>query len=46
MSKRQPSGQRVADLLIFVAEHYPKQMAAMLRQQRRNGKPPEHPTLW
>lgn len=42
----QPKGQRVADLLAFVAERYPAQMAKMLRQQRRGVKPTEHPTLW
>ena len=29
---KQPKGQRVADLLAFVAEHYPTEMAAMLRK--------------
>lgn len=43
---KQPKGQRVADLLAFVVERYPEQVARMLRRQRRSGKPPEHPTLW
>lgn len=42
----QPKGQRVADLVAFVVERYPEQVARMLRQQRRGMKPTEHPTLW
>ena len=46
---RQPSGQRVSDLIAFVVEHYPVQVAAMLRQQRphgADGRELEHPKLW
>jgi hypothetical protein len=43
---KQPKGQRVADLVAFVVERYPAQVARMLRQQRRGVKPTEHPTLW
>jgi hypothetical protein len=43
---KQPKGQRVADLVAFVVERYPEQVARMLRQQRRGVKPSEHPTLW
>lgn len=42
----QPKGQRVADLVAFVIERYPQQVARMLRQQRAGVKPSEHPTLW
>jgi hypothetical protein len=42
----QPKGQRVADLVAFVVERYPAQVARMLRAQRRGAKPTEHPTLW
>lgn len=42
----QPKGQRVADLVAFVVERYPAQVARMLRQQRRGVRPTEHPTLW
>lgn len=42
----QPKGQRVADLVAFVVERYPQQVARMLRQQRRGVKPSDHPTLW
>jgi hypothetical protein len=31
---QQPRGQRVADLIAFVVEHYPDQVAAMLEQRR------------
>jgi HNH endonuclease len=30
MSKRQPNGQRVEDLVAFVVEHYPEQVMAAL----------------
>ena len=43
---KQPKGQRVADLVAFVVERYPEQVARMLREQRRGAKPTEHPTLW
>jgi hypothetical protein len=46
---RQPSGQRVSDLIAFLIEHYPAQVAKMLRQQRPNGadgQELEHPMLW
>jgi len=43
---KQPKGQRVADLVAFVVERYPEQVARMLRQQRRGAKPTEHPQLW
>lgn len=43
---KQPKGQRVADLVAFVVERYPEQVARMLRQQRRGTKPTEHPQLW
>jgi HNH endonuclease len=46
---RQPSGQRVSDLIAFVVEHYPAEVANMLRKQRPNGahrQDLEHPTLW
>jgi hypothetical protein len=42
----QPKGGRVADLLAFVVERYPKQLAAMLRQPRAHGQAWEHPMLW
>lgn len=42
----QPHGQRVADLIAFIVEHYPTQVTAMLRRQRRGEKPTDHPTLW
>lgn len=42
----QPPGQRVADLIAFMVEHYPKQIAAALRKQRRGIKSAEHPQLW
>jgi hypothetical protein len=44
---RQPKGQRVSDLIAFVVEHYPKDVAALLRKQSSNGKQSvEHPALW
>jgi hypothetical protein len=48
VSARQPKGQRVADLLQFIADHYPREMAAILRARRLiTMKPPtEQPSLW
>ena len=34
---RQPKGQRVADLIAFMVEHYPEQLAAALKE--REGTP-------
>lgn len=43
---KQPRGQRVADLLAFVVEHYPKEITAMLRPSRQTRDCPEPPMLW
>jgi len=44
----QPKGQRVADLIAFVVEHYPAQVAAMLHKRRANegGQLTQQPALW
>lgn len=42
----QPKGQRVEDLLTFVAAHYPQEMAALLRPNRKPQDHPEQPMLW
>lgn len=42
----QPKGQRLSDLLAFVAAHYPKEITALLRSRRKLPEQPEQPMLW